>query len=77
MLLNLTHIGQIGLPVADVDRSEAFYRDVLGLPKQFRFGDLTFFDCAGFGSCWRNQKRSPRAAAFTFAARTSRSPSVS
>jgi catechol 2,3-dioxygenase-like lactoylglutathione lyase family enzyme len=41
MLLNLTHIGQIGLPVADVDRSEAFYRDVLGLPKQFRFGDLT------------------------------------
>ena len=47
MLLNLTHIGQIGLPVADVDRSEAFYRDVLGLPKQYRFGDLTFFDCAG------------------------------
>jgi catechol 2,3-dioxygenase-like lactoylglutathione lyase family enzyme len=38
MLLNLTHIGQIGLPVADVDRSEAFYRDVLGLPKQYRFG---------------------------------------
>ena len=47
MLLNLTHIGQIGLPVADVDRSEAFYRDVLGLPKQYRVGDLTFFDCAG------------------------------
>ena len=47
MLLNLTHIGQIALPVADVDRSEAFYRDVLGLPKQYRFGDLTFFDCAG------------------------------
>lgn len=42
-----THIGQIALPVADVDRSEAFYRDVLGLPKQYRFGDLTFFDCAG------------------------------
>ena len=41
------HIGQIALPVADVDRSEAFYRDVLGLPKQYRFGDLTFFDCAG------------------------------
>lgn len=47
MLLNLTHIGQIALPVSDVERSEAFYRDVLGLPKLFRFGDLTFFDCAG------------------------------
>ena len=38
MLLNLTHIGQIALPVSDVDRSEAFYKDVLGLPKLFRFG---------------------------------------
>ena len=47
MLLNLTHIGQIALPVSDVERSEAFYKDVLGLPKLFRFGDLTFFDCAG------------------------------
>jgi catechol 2,3-dioxygenase-like lactoylglutathione lyase family enzyme len=47
MLLNLIHIGQIALPVADVERAETFYRDVLGLPKQYRFGDLTFFDCAG------------------------------
>ena len=78
MLLNLTHIGQIGLPVADIDRSEAFYRDVLGLPKQYRFGDLTFFDCAGVRLLLEKSKeRSPRAAAFTFAARTSRSPSVS
>jgi catechol 2,3-dioxygenase-like lactoylglutathione lyase family enzyme len=29
MLLNLSHIGQIALPVTDVDRSEAFYKDVL------------------------------------------------
>ena len=47
MFLNLRHIGQIALPVSDVDRSEAFYADVLGLPKLYRFGDLTFFDCAG------------------------------
>ncbi len=47
MLLNLSHIGQIALPVTDVDRSEAFYEKVLGLPKLYRFGDLTFFDCAG------------------------------
>src|SRR5436190_23203964 len=47
MFLNLRHVGQIALPVSDVDRSEAFYADVLGLPKLYRFGDLTFFDCAG------------------------------
>ena len=47
MPLNLSQIGQIGRPVSDVDRSEAFYEKVVGLRKLFRFGDLTFFDCAG------------------------------
>jgi methylmalonyl-CoA/ethylmalonyl-CoA epimerase len=47
MFLNLDHIGQIALAVGDVDRAEAFYRDVLGLRRLYRFGDLTFFDCAG------------------------------
>jgi methylmalonyl-CoA/ethylmalonyl-CoA epimerase len=47
MRLNLDHIGQIALAVGDVDRAEAFYRDVLGLRRLYRFGDLTFFDCAG------------------------------
>ena len=47
MLLNLDHIGQIALAVGDVDRAEAFYRDVLGLRRLYRFGDLAFFDCAG------------------------------
>ncbi len=47
MLLNLDHIGQIALPVTDVDRAEAFYRTALGLRQLYRFGDLTFFDCAG------------------------------
>src|SRR5215813_13543903 len=47
MLLNLDHIGQIALAVADVDRAESFYQDALGLRKLYRFGDLTFFDCAG------------------------------
>ncbi len=40
-------IGQIALPVTDVDRSEQFYATVVGLPKLFRFGDLSIFDCAG------------------------------
>jgi len=47
MLLNISQIGQIALPVRDVDRSEAFYEQALGLRKLFRFGDLSFFDCAG------------------------------
>jgi methylmalonyl-CoA/ethylmalonyl-CoA epimerase len=47
MLLNLSQIGQIALPVADVDRAEAFYEKVVGLRKLYRFGDLSFFDCAG------------------------------
>ena len=47
MQLDLNHIGQIALPVTDVDRAEAFYRTALGLRQLYRFGDLTFFDCAG------------------------------
>ncbi|MBV9537332.1 MAG: VOC family protein [Acidisphaera sp.] len=47
MAFALDRIGQIALAVADVDRSETFYRDVLGLRHLYRFGDLTFFDCAG------------------------------
>jgi methylmalonyl-CoA/ethylmalonyl-CoA epimerase len=47
MRLDLSHIGQIGIGVSDVDRSERFYESVVGLRKLFRFGDLSFFDCAG------------------------------
>jgi methylmalonyl-CoA/ethylmalonyl-CoA epimerase len=47
MPLNLNQIGQIALPVIDTDRSEAFYEKVIGLRKLYRFGDLSFFDCAG------------------------------
>src|SRR5262245_52313040 len=47
MHLNLQHIGQISLAVADVDRAERFFGETLGLRRLFRFGDLCFFDCAG------------------------------
>jgi methylmalonyl-CoA/ethylmalonyl-CoA epimerase len=40
-------IGQIALHVSDADRAERFYRDTLGLPLLFSFGNLVFFDCAG------------------------------
>jgi methylmalonyl-CoA/ethylmalonyl-CoA epimerase len=40
-------IGQIALHVSDADRAERFYRDTLGLPMLFRFGEQMFFDCCG------------------------------
>ncbi len=42
-------IGQIHVSVTDVDRSVAFYRDVLGIPFLFRVPGqpMAFFDCGG------------------------------
>lgn len=44
----LSQIGQIAVPVSDIERAIAFYRDTLGM--QFLFQappGLGFFDCAG------------------------------
>ncbi len=44
----LTSIGQIAVPVSDVDRAIAFYRDVLGMHFLFKAPPgLGFFDCDG------------------------------
>ncbi len=44
----LARIGQIAVPVGDIDRAIAFYRDVLGMRFLFRAPPgLGFFDCAG------------------------------
>ena len=40
-------IGQILIPVSDLDRAVTFYGDVLGLPLQMRFPGIAFFDAAG------------------------------
>ena len=42
-------IGQIHVSVTDVDRSVAFYRDVLGIPFLFRVPGqpMAFFECDG------------------------------
>ena len=47
MDMELGRIGQIARTVSDIAASEAWYRDVLGLPHLFTFGDLAFFDCGG------------------------------
>jgi DNA-binding CsgD family transcriptional regulator/catechol 2,3-dioxygenase-like lactoylglutathione lyase family enzyme len=40
-------IGQIARSVGDIQESEKWYRDVLGLPHLYTFGTLAFFDCGG------------------------------
>ena len=44
----LDQIGQIAIPVTDIERSISFYRDVLGMRFLFKAPPgLGFFDCAG------------------------------
>ena len=44
----LTQIGQIAVPVSDIDRATSFYRDVLGMNFLFQAPPgLAFFDCNG------------------------------
>ena len=44
----LDRIGQIAVPVSDIDRAVAFYRDTLGMRLLFQAPPgLAFFDCAG------------------------------
>ena len=44
----LDQIGQIAIPITDIERSITFYRDVLGMRFLFQAPPgLGFFDCAG------------------------------
>ena len=43
----LDTIGQIALPVKDLDRATAFYRDALGMTFLFQVPNMAFFDCDG------------------------------
>ena len=45
--VTLGAIGQISRQVRDIPRAEAWFRDVLGLPHLFTFGDRACFDCGG------------------------------
>ncbi len=47
--LGLNKIGQIHIPVGDIDASVAFYRDVLGMEFLFQVPgqSMAFFDCGG------------------------------
>jgi methylmalonyl-CoA/ethylmalonyl-CoA epimerase len=43
----ITGIGQIAVPVHDLERAVGFYRDTLGLPLLFQVPKMAFFDCDG------------------------------
>jgi len=43
----LGSLGQVSRSVSDIEAATAFYRDTLGLPHLFTFGELAFFDCGG------------------------------
>jgi catechol 2,3-dioxygenase-like lactoylglutathione lyase family enzyme len=45
--VQLGSIGQISRPASDITAAVEWYRDVLGLPHLYTFGDLAFFDCGG------------------------------
>ena len=45
--LAVVTVGQISRMVRDIPRAVDWYREVLGLPHLFTFGDLAFFDCQG------------------------------
>lgn len=40
-------LGQIARSVRDIRAAESFFRDTLGLPHLYTFGELAFFDCGG------------------------------
>lgn len=44
--IGISQIGQIAIPIQDLDRAVAFYRDILGLPFLFQAPPgLAFFQC--------------------------------
>jgi catechol 2,3-dioxygenase-like lactoylglutathione lyase family enzyme len=47
MSTDLKSIGQILVPVSDLDRAVDFYERVLGLPVRMRFPGIAFMDAAG------------------------------
>ena len=43
--IQISQIGQIAIPVQELDRAVKFYRDVLGLSFLFQMSGLAFFQC--------------------------------
>jgi catechol 2,3-dioxygenase-like lactoylglutathione lyase family enzyme/DNA-binding CsgD family transcriptional regulator len=58
--VRLGAIGQVSLPVGDIEQAVAWYRDVLALTHLYTFGTLAFFDCDGVRLFLSAEPSSPR-----------------
>ena len=47
MAFGLSQIGQIAIPVRDLERAATFYGSTLGMRHLFTVTNLAFFDCGG------------------------------
>jgi predicted enzyme related to lactoylglutathione lyase len=47
LMTKIQNIGQIGVPVKDINRATSFYRDLLELPLLFNSETMAFFECNG------------------------------
>ncbi|WHY87295.1 VOC family protein [Neobacillus novalis] len=46
-MTKIKNIGQIGVPVKDINRATTFYKDLLELPLLFNTETMAFFECNG------------------------------
>ena len=44
---SIQRIGQIAVPIKNVERAIEFYKEILGLPLMFNTENMAFFDCNG------------------------------
>jgi catechol 2,3-dioxygenase-like lactoylglutathione lyase family enzyme len=44
---SIQKIGQIGLPIKDLERAISFYKDLIGLQLLFNTDNMAFFECNG------------------------------
>jgi predicted enzyme related to lactoylglutathione lyase len=47
IMTRIQKVGQIGVPVKDIERAIVFYKEMLGLPLLFATDTMAFFDCNG------------------------------
>jgi methylmalonyl-CoA/ethylmalonyl-CoA epimerase len=43
--MEIQKVGQIAVPIKNLDRAVQFYKEILGLPHLFSSNGLAFFDC--------------------------------
>ena len=46
-VFGLSEVGQISIPVEDLERATSFYREALGMRFLFSAPNMSFFDCGG------------------------------